>query len=222
MTAVVRLVLETGARILEFFGSRSVKGTGVTNALAKFSGLMARAQVLVVQQREGAVMARAASEARKELRIALQFKLLRYLTRVAKVASRDKSGLAEQLRLPAFNVSHLVFITSVKSLLTAARAQMDLLVSQGMSETLLDDLGRTVDEFEAASEASRAGRRARMDARKELDSIVFQITAQIRLLDGMVRYQFEKDGAALGAWEAVSSIPGPSRLKAPKPEAPAA
>lgn len=194
----------------------------MTNALTRFNALMARAQVLVVLQREGAVMARVASETRKELRIALQFTLLRHLTRVAKVAGRERTELVEQLRLPEFNVSHLAFITSAKSLLTAARAQKDVLVSQGMSETLIDDLDRTVVEFEAASEASRAGRRTRMDARQELDEITTQLTAQIRLLDGLVRYQFEKDGATLGAWANVSSIPGPSKVKVPKPEEPAA
>jgi hypothetical protein len=82
-----------------------------------------------------------------------------------------------------------------------------------MSETLLEDLGKVVEEFEAASEASHAGRRDHVGARVELAGITLEITERIRLLDGLVRYRFRKDGELLGAWMSASNVPAPSRAK---------
>ena len=61
-------------------------------------------------------------------------------------------------RLPV-RLPHLGFLSAVKGMLAKAEAQKDLLVSKGMSVTLLEDLSKGVAEFESTLEASRAGRR---------------------------------------------------------------
>lgn len=132
------------------------------------------------------------------------------------VAAKDRAELAKQLRLP--RGSHLAFLTAAKGMLAKALAQKDALVSEGMSETLFEDLGKAVGEFEAASAASRAGRRDHVGAQVDLAGITLEITERIRLLDGLVRYRFRKDGELLGAWMSVSNVPNPSRVKAVKPD----
>jgi len=213
MNTVVRRTLETAARVREFLRAHPVEGTSYVNALARFEELLVRAQGLVAQQREGTIVARAASARRKELRHVLQFELLRHLVRVGVVAAKDRTDLNEQFKFPRANRSHLAFLTAAKGMLAAAEAQKDALVSEGMSETLLEDLGKAVGEFEAASESSRAGRRDHIGARAELAGITLEITERIRLLDGLVRYRFRKDGELLGAWMSASNVPSPSRVK---------
>lgn len=216
MNTVVRRTLETAARVREFLRAHPLEGTSYTNALARFEELLARAQGLLVQQREGTIVARAASARRKELRHVLHFELLRHLVRVGVVAAKDRAELAKQFRLP--RGSHLAFLTAAKGMLAKAEAQKDALVGEGMSETLLEDLGKAVGEFEAASEASRAGRRDHVGARIELAGITLEITERIRLLDGLVRYRFRKDGELVGAWKSASNVPNPSRVKVVKPD----
>jgi len=48
-----------------------------------------------------------------------------------------------------------------------AEEQKELLVREGMTATLLDDLGRMVEEFETAIEAVRTGRRDHVGARAD-------------------------------------------------------
>lgn len=131
------------------------------------------------------------------------------------MAAKDRAELAKQFRLP--RGSHLAFLTAAKGMLATAEAQKDALVSEGMSETLLDDLGRAVGDFEVASEANRAGQRAHVAARAKLAGLLLEITERIRLLDGLVRYRLGKDGEKLAAWISASNVPGRSRAKVVKP-----
>lgn len=211
MNTAVRRTLETAARVREFLRAHPMEGTSYSNALARFEELLVRAQELVARQREGTIVARAASARRKELRHVLQFELLRHLVRVGVVAAKQRTELARQFRLP--QGTHLAFLTAAKGMLATAETQKDALVSEGMSETLLEDLGKAVEEFEAASESSRAGRRGHVGARVELAGVTLEITERIRLLDGLVRYRFRKDGELLGEWVSASKVPGPSRVK---------
>ncbi len=219
MNTVVRRTLETGARVREFLRAHSLEGASYANALARFEQILARAQVLVAQQREGTIVARAASARRQELRHALQFELLRHLIRVGVVAAKGRKELGEQFQFPQGNGTHLAFLTAAKGMLATAEAQKDVLVGEGMSETLLEDLGKAVEEFEATSEASSAGKRAHVGAVAEMHGISLEITERIRLLDGLVRYRFRNDGELLAAWVSASNVPGPSRAKVvPKPD----
>lgn len=214
MNTVVRRTLETAARVREFLRAHPLEEASFVNALARFEELLVRAGGLVARQREGTIVARAASARRKGLRHVLQFELLRHLIRVGVVAAKDRAELAERFRFPRGNGSHLAFLTAAQGMLAAALAQKDALVSEGMSETLLDDLRRALGEFEAASESSRAGRRDHVGARVELAGITLEITERIRLLDGLVRYRFRSNGELLGAWISASHVPGSSRAKA--------
>jgi hypothetical protein len=92
-------------------------------------------------------------------------------------------------------------------MLAKAESQMDLLVSQGMSETLLDDLGKGYEE------KSRSGRRDHVGARADLDTVTGEIMEQMRLLDGLVRHRLGRDSELMAAWESARNVPGPFRTK---------
>ena len=102
-----------------------------------------------------------------------------------------------------------------------ATAQKDLLVSRGMSPQLVDDLTATLAKFEQTLEATRAGRRDHVGASADLKSVLGEISEQVRLLDGLVRYRFSDNAELMGAWASVRDVLGPFRSKSEPPAQPA-
>jgi hypothetical protein len=96
-------------------------------------------------------------------------------------------------------------------MLEKATAQKELLVGRGMSEKLLDDLTAGLTEFEQTLEATRAGRREHVGASADLKAVFSEISEQVRLLDGLVRYRFGDNEELMGAWASARSVFGPPK-----------
>jgi hypothetical protein len=104
-----------------------------------------------------------------------------------------------------------------RGMLTKAIEQKALLVTRGMSEQLLDDLARAVTQFEQTLEATRAARREHVGASADLDAVFTEISQQVRLLDGLVRYRFGDNVELMGAWASARNVEGPVRSKTEPP-----
>jgi hypothetical protein len=115
------------------------------------------------------------------------------------------SGLLED------SASHEAFLNGVKGLLEKAGAQKDLLVSMGMSHTLLDDLSAGLSEFETTLQSSRTGRRDHVGASGDLVVMITAIGDQVRVLDGLVRYRFGDNAELMTAWRSARTIVNPVR-----------
>ena len=202
MNATSRRRLERALRVRDFIRAHRTDGAGEATALTRLEELVQRADVLVAQQRAGRVAARAATMQREELRHALQSKLLIYLAAVGAVAAKGNTELAPQFQLRTNHASNQDF-------LTAAR---------GMQ--LIDDLTATVAKFEQTLEATRAGRREHVGASADLKSVLGEISEQVRLLDGLVRYRFSDNAELMGAWASVRDVLGPFRSKSEPPAQP--
>ncbi len=85
-------------------------------------------------------------------------------------------------------------------MLEKATAQKALLVSRGMSAQLVDDLTAALTKFEQTLEATGAGRRDHVGASADLESVLSEITEQVRLLDGLVRYRFRDNAELVAVW----------------------
>lgn len=83
----------------------------------------------------------------------LHFQLVRYLVAVGEVAAKNRSEMAERFKLPNISATNRVFLTSVKVLIAVAETQQELLVANGMSLTLLEELSSMVAELGATSSA---------------------------------------------------------------------
>jgi hypothetical protein len=86
-----------------------------------------------------------------------------------------------------------------------------------MSEKLLEDLNAGLAEFEQTLEATRAGRREHVGASADLKAVFSEISEQVRLLDGLVRYRFGDNQELMGAWASARSVFGPARTSPPGP-----
>jgi hypothetical protein len=200
-------------RVRDFLRAQQTDGGGEGLGLAKLEELLQRAQVLAGQQRVGVAMTRQATKQREEVRRALQSKVLRYLRVVGKVAAKQNGELANQFPLPPGNASQQALLTAARVTLEQATAQKDLLVTLGMSQQVLEDLGAAVAEFDKTLEATREGRREHVGASADLDAVFAEIAEQVQLLDGVVKYRFGDDAELMGAWRSARNVVGPFKSK---------
>ena len=212
MNAVVRRRIEMAARVRDFLRAHPPEGAGGTAAQARLEELYQRADALAARQRRGVVTARGATALRGELKLALQSTLVRYLVAVGRSAARDHAELSEQFRLPRRG-SHLGFLVAVKGMLEKAESQRDLLISRGMSETLLEALSKALGEFEASLEVSIASRLDHIGAGAELQAVSSRMLDQVRVLDGLVRFRFGSNADVLREWASSRNVVGRSRSK---------
>jgi hypothetical protein len=212
MRTEVRRKLEMAARVREFILAHSSTESSYAPVLARLEERLKRAGAIAARQHDGLAAARAARAHREELRRVLHFQLIRYLVAVGDIVAKDRTELAERFKLPDSNAADSVFLTSVKSLIALAEQQKELLVKEGMSESLLDDLNRLVAEFEAAILAAHTGRRDHIGARADLEVITTELLEQIKVADGITRYRFGMSPEMMAEWNAVRRV-----LGVPKP-----
>lgn len=208
MNATIRRKLEMAARVRDFIRAHPAEGAS-EGPLTRLEALLRRAEEQAAQQRAGLIEVSVASARRAELRRALQFRLLRHLVKVGVVAAKGRVELDKEFRYPRGNASHRAFLTAAKGMLAKAETERELLVGQGMSATLLEDLGKAVSEFEATLEKSSAGRRDHVGARADLAAVTVEIMDLVRLLDGLVRYRFGDDPELMAAWLSARNVAGP-------------
>jgi hypothetical protein len=201
------------ARVRDFLRAQQTDGVGEGLGLAKLEQLLQRAEVLAGQQQAGFAVTRSASKHRRDLRRALQHKILGYLRVVGRVAAMQKGELANQFPLPPGNASQQALLTAGRSTLEKATAQKDVFVSLGMTQQVLDELAAALGEFEQTLEVSRAGRRDHVGASADLEAIGAEITEQVRLLDGVVKYRFGDDAELMAAWASARNVLGPFKSK---------
>ena len=171
---------------------------------------LARAQVLVTQQRSGLLAVRAATARRKELRQEVLVPL-RQLATIAHAAAVAVPELGERFVPPARGISHRAYLTATRAMSTEAQAHRDLLLSHGMAPTLLDDVARTLDEYEPTIDQTHTGRRDHLGARSDLDTVVGSIMARIEQRDVINRYRFRKQPEQLAAWLSARDMPWPGK-----------
>lgn len=213
MRADLRRRLEMAVRVRDFFRTHQTDGATQEGAVALLEQLVQRAELLASQQRAGVIATRGAAEHRAEVRRALQSKLLRYLSAVGAAAARENTELGAQFRLPKPRGSNQAFLTMARGMLEKATAQKDVLVSRGMSAKLLDDLAATLREFEKTLEATRAARLEHVGATADLRAVLAEISQQVRVLDGLVRYRFGDNEELMGAWASARNVVGPFRSR---------
>jgi hypothetical protein len=86
-------------------------------------------------------------------------------------------------------------------------------VTRGMSEQLLVDIAAGIEEFEQTLEATRAGRLEHVGASADLRSVMADVSQQMKVLDGIVRYRFGDNAELMGAWSSAHSVVGPFRSR---------
>jgi hypothetical protein len=206
MRGLVGRKMEMFARVRIFSRAHPSTDPGYATVLNRFEGRLNSAEVLAAKQHDGVVSAQQARNRRGELRRVVHFQLLRYLVKVGGVAGKTRTELADRFKLPRSHANNRVFLTAVRSMLTVAQSQQEAMVSEGMSPTLLEELGTMLTEFEAASDAARSARLDHIGARADLDAVTAELMETVQVLDGVNRWRFGKDPKLLVEWNAAKHV----------------
>jgi hypothetical protein len=99
-------------------------------------------------------------------------------------------------------------MTLVRGMLEKATEEKELLVGLGMTEDLPTDLAHALVDFEQTLAATHAGRRDHVGAGADLAAVASEISRQVRLLEGLVRYRFSDKPELMAAWASARNVLG--------------
>ncbi len=208
--------LETAKRTWDFSRANPSDNPSIPPILTRFEGRISRAEILMAQQRAGELTEQTANSNRNAIRQDVQDHLLPALIEVAGNVAKEEPSLTGGFRIPHINSGKLAFLTATRGMVAEAKAHEELFLKHGLEPTLLADLAKALDQFEAWQEEAHAGRRAHTGARAELVEVMGEIMEFIHLLDGLHRYRFRSDAEKMGAWKSARNVFGPKKGRVPE------
>lgn len=209
MKGLTRRKLSMAARALDFAQTHPATDAGYTAIVTRLQGRLAEADALAIRQHDGNASEVASRARRDAVRLAIQQVQLQHLVRVAKLAARDHPELDLAFVYPPGDNSEKAFVTAAKALLASAVQQKELLLSLGLGETMLDDLGASIAQYDQLATESNSHHLDHVGARAELDVAADDCLRYTRVLDGIYRNRFRLDADTLAAWESAKNVMGP-------------
>ena len=166
-----------------------------------------RARELDAQQRSGRLDVRTSTVRRQELRREVQVQV-RQVVAIGTAAAAELPELATRFGMPRGS-SHQAFLTNARGIAAEVQVHRALFEKFGMAPALLEDLNKTLDEYEKTIELRNAGRRKHVGARSDLQAVMDSIMTRITQLDAMFTYRYRNQPEQLGAWKNARDIPWP-------------
>jgi hypothetical protein len=212
MRGETRRKIEGGARVGEFSVANPSTEPSHEAVVTKLRETLAQADGLGIQQRDGLSNAQAATSRRNQIRLRIEFGLLGPLVKVSRSAEKDAPELLGKFRFK-HNAAHKAFLIQGRSMLAAATAAKDVLLAHGLPTTLLDDLAKALNTFEAEGDLINLSRRAHIGARADLKVVVAKLSELVDVLDGFNRYRYQNDPDQLAVWNAAKTVVSHSARK---------
>jgi hypothetical protein len=189
-----------GASALEHGRAHPDSDAGFTLSLAKLEALVARGRQAATTQRESEVERRAAVKQKRALRRAMLGGPIPHLAGVGAIAAKDHAELGSTFLVKPGVGSYARFLTTARAMYTAALANKAVLAQYGASESVIEQFGVQLDQFEAALLQGANARAAHKGAVFEVREVAKQIRQTVGVMDGRNRQRFESDPQALGSW----------------------
>ena len=205
-----------GARVEQFNGTHPDTDPGYSIAAEKLRQLVQQATAAAAAQRDGLVAVRAASARKEELRRAMLAVPIAHLAEVGRAAARDDHELGTAFRFKPGSKTFQAFRTAARGMQLEADTNREVLVKRGLSESVLVQFGRLLDEFDAAVALGIDGRSRHMGATAELRRLGVEIARTVRVMNGRNRLRFEENAQVLASWLAASSVLGTPRGGSPE------
>jgi len=208
MRAEIRRKLAMAMRVLDFIMGHPGTDASYGPIVTRLQQLIARADALAEQERNGRVSESGALKRRRQLRASVQSQL-QHLVYVARSAGRSDPAFDGKFTSPRAKSPNKTFIVSARAMVAAAVLLKDQLVAAGLGETLLDSLSAELNDLDSATAAAHGGKAAHVGARAELDAIGDGIVEAVTILDGLNRERFKDDQEMLAAWASARNVAGP-------------
>src|ERR1051325_9246456 len=199
----VRRKLEMGARGLVVRPGASSRGPSYATLPGRRGDRVARGDALAAHERNGRIAEQAATDRRNSLRREMHFQTLRHLVQAGEAAAKEKPELVGKFQLRSPRATNKAFLVSARTMLADGLANKDLLVAQGLSSAMLDQLAAAVTRLEEATRDGITARSSHVGARADLSTVTDEIHAVVDQLDTFNRFRFRDDSELTAAWESV-------------------
>jgi hypothetical protein len=206
MNSKTRRKLEMGARVLEFSREHPDVSPAYASSVTRLEALLARADLLEAQQREGILLSRAATNRKQELRRSLKLGLLKHLAGVAEAASAEVPELLQKFTLPETTQSYRAFRAAARGIEAEVRGRKELLVKYGLSETGVTAFTAALEEFDAMVKQGSDSRIAHVGASFELDEVGDEVVQVVKVMNGLKYHLFSRDGELMASWASASNV----------------
>jgi hypothetical protein len=213
MDARSRRKLGMGENAAGFSRGHPDESAGYQAVLAGVEEKLARAKVVAADQRSGLLGVHANATTKRELRRTMREAHLAHIAQVAKSARREAPEVQLNFMFRPGMGTHAAFQTTARAFLTEAETHRELLVRHGLVESVLTELRRSLDQFDAAMVSGAEARAAHVRASAELRRLADEVVQGVRVLDGFNRVRFRATPEVLAAWQSISSTVEPSRGK---------
>jgi hypothetical protein len=137
-----------------------------------------------------------------------------HLAEVGRAAAREEHELGKTFRFKPGASTFLAFRTAARSMAAAAETHREVLVKYGLSQSVLEEFVRMLDQFDEAVKLGIDGRTSHIGATREIRAVSSEIVRTVRVMDGRNRQRFAEDGQLLGSWISASTV-----LGTPRPDA---
>jgi hypothetical protein len=221
MNRLVGRRLNMAVRVRDFCETNPSADPSFVSVLGRLKEAIDGMVALGSRQVSGIRSRHASTVNRREIRRRLRNDLLPHLVTIARDASVEKPALAQELGVPAHNLSSVRFHAAAKAMLDMGVAEKELLVKHGLSDKLLDDLAAAVAEFDSSITATNTSREDHIGARAGLQAGSEELLQLVDMMDGINRYRFRNDRQLLAAWDAARHVVTGPQAKDEVPAAPA-
>jgi hypothetical protein len=224
MRAVTRRTYDMCVRVVNWALAHPDDEPGFGVLLAQLQALVVRMGDVITAQRNGFIDSRASRSRKRELRSELSLPIA-HLAQIGALAAREIHELGKTFRLRPAATSQVAFQSAGRAMLEAAQTHKEVLVKHGLSESVLVEFERMLDQFDAAVRLGAEGRMRHTAATRELVALTKEAGRLVRAMDPGVRARLRNDRPALEHWISARAVLGaPQRsgeegAESPAPEA---
>ena len=222
MRAETRRIYDMSVRVVTWASAHPDEEPGFAVLLAQLSALVTRMGEVITVQRNGFIDTRAARSRKVELRREIAAVPIAHLVEIGTLAARELHELGKTFRLRPTVTSQVAFQSAARAMLEEAQGHREVLVKHGLSDSVLVELERLVDQFDGAMRMSAEGRMAHTAATRELKGLTKEAGRLVRAMDARIRIRYREDRAMLEQWVSARTVLGTPRGTPEEIETPAA
>jgi hypothetical protein len=190
----------------EFSVAHPDTDAGYIVSAKRLTQLVEQGRGLAATQREGRIEARAAVSDKRAVRRAMMAGPIAHLAGVGTFAAKENSGLGLSFVFSPSTNTEAAFRTAAGTMAAAAHTHKELLITYGLSESVLDLFVQLLDKYDSAVSRAATSRAAHKAATKALRGVAREIRRTVRVMDARNRLRFQNDRELLEQWISVSRV----------------
>jgi hypothetical protein len=211
MRAVTRRVYDLCVRVVNWAIAHPDDEPGFGVLLALLQALVVRLGEVITAQRNGLIDSRASASRKEELMREMLAVPIAHLAQMGALAAREQHELGKTFRFRPTATSLVAFRSAARAMYEEAQSHKEVLVKHGLSESVLVEFGKMLDEFDAAVRLGTEGRTTHTAATRELEALTKEAGRRVRGMDARTWIRFRNDLPALQQWVSARTVLGSPR-----------